>query len=473
MSASEEKIEYPELTPELKRGWSLGALKYFGAGAIMASVTIGSGETLSASRGGAIFGYALMWALVASAIMKGVQVYTAARHFTLTGVHPMTHWGQIPGPKNWVPWCFAVMSIACFPFWLSGLPFMIGEIINWIFGVDSSSESFVFYARVWGTIAVIVAISLTLLQGYGFLEKVQTVIVGLLLVSMLVACIAAQPDWLAALGGLIPSIPDYEPWVAQKYPDVASVPVMVELGWYLGAIGGGTYDYLGYIGCMREKNWGLIGSKNTGVISEDPENIQRGKRWLIPAKTDVGLGFLAVLIFTICFTVLGATVLHPQEQIPSGFNLFSLQAQFLTQFHESFKYLYQVGIFMAFFGTIYGAYEIYIRTAQECLRPVSQTVRDMPERTFRHIVLAYCGIGGLALMWMAPNAVSLVKPAAIVGGVFACGLWCFAMIWADRKFLPKALRMRPVLLILTIISGTVLTVLGVQAIIAYVQDLIK
>lgn len=464
-----EKIEYPELTPELEKGWNWKALKYFGAGAIMASVTIGSGETLSASRGGAVFGYVMMWALVASAIMKGVQVYTGARHFTLTGVHPMTHWGQIPGPKNWVPWFFAILSIACFPFWLSGLPLMIGQIINWVAGIPTDHPQFLLYARTWGSVCIIVAVALTFFQGYGLLEKVQTVIVALLLVSMLIACFAAQPDWMAALAGLIPSMPAYEPWVVEKYPKVAATPVIEEVGWYLGAIGGGTYDYLGYIGCMREKKWGLIGRKQQGAIAEDEANIRRGKRWLIPAKTDVGLGFFCVLVFTICFTVLGAVVLHPQEQVPEGFSLFSYQAQFLTQFHGSLEYLYKVGIFMAFFGTIYGAYEIYIRTAQECLRPVSQKIQDMPERKFRNIILAYCALGGLGLMWTAPDAVSLVKPAAIIGGVFTCGLWCFAMIWADKKFVPKALQMRPVLLILTIVSGVVLTYLGLKAIIAYVQ----
>ena len=56
-----EPIRYPELTEELNHGPSFRMFKYFGAGAIIASVTIGSGETLFASKGGAIFGYTLLW----------------------------------------------------------------------------------------------------------------------------------------------------------------------------------------------------------------------------------------------------------------------------------------------------------------------------------------------------------------------------------------------------------------------------
>ena len=49
-----EAMRYPELSDELKvRGFG-AILRIFGPGAIIASVTIGSGETVFASRGGAV-----------------------------------------------------------------------------------------------------------------------------------------------------------------------------------------------------------------------------------------------------------------------------------------------------------------------------------------------------------------------------------------------------------------------------------
>ena len=475
---SEESIQYPELTDDLKRGLSLKSLKYFGAGAIMASVTIGSGETFFASRGGAIFGYVLLWCFVASAIMKGVQVYAAARHMTLTGVHPMTHWGRMPGPRNWVPWTFTFLSLACFPFWLAGLPMFIGKTINWIFSIKGTEAELLLYARSWGTLVIVVAVTFTWFQTYRALERAQTIIVGMLLISVLAACFAAQPDWLAALiGTFVPNVPDYEPWVQEKYPKVAGKAIWIAIGGFLGAIGGGTYDYIGYVGCFREKKWGLIGTRDgdddTGTLPLDTseENVQRGRRWLLPARIDVGVGFFCVLIFTICFVLLGASMLHSEQIVPDSIDPLRHQAVFLTQFHPAMKFLYQIGIFTAFFGTIYGAYEIYMRTAQECLHPLSERVRNLPEKKFRMIILAYCALGGLALLWTMDSPVSIVEPAAIVGGVFACGLWCFAMIWADKKFLPKPLQMRPILLGLTAISGLFLTALGAKAIIDYLNKL--
>ena len=47
---------------------------------------------------------------------------------------------------------------------------------------------------------------------------------------------------------------------------------------------------------------------------------------------------------------------------------------------------------------------------------------------------------------------------------FPFAVWCFAMIWADRRFVPKPLQMRPLLFILTTLSGAALTGLGLLTI---------
>lgn len=469
-----EPIQYPEPPPELSGKFNWRLIKCFGAGAIIASVTIGSGETIFASRGGAIFGYSLLWCFLGGTIMKGIQVYTSARHFTLTGVHPMEHWGQLPGPRNWVPIMIGVLSLLCFPFWLGGLPLMLGKTLNWIFGLGSDdSERLLVLARIWGTLAVLIAITLTWLQSYSLLEKVQTAIVGLLLFSLLAACVAARPDWLGALlGTIIPTIPTYDDWIRSDYPAIANRPPWVEMAVYLGAIGGGSYDYIGYIGCLREKKWGAMGraSQHGAVeISTDANNIARAHRWLIAPKVDTGFSFSCVFIFTLCFVVLAAAVLNPQHLVPDKDHLLSHQAQFLTQHKEWLIYPYQLGIFMAFWGTIYGAYELYTRTAYECLRPLVKSGREVPIRSVRRAILLYVGIGGIVLMWSFKDPITMVTPAAIVGGVFTCGLWCFAMIWSDRHFLPPVLRMKPFLTVATAISGFMLTGIGLKAIWDYVE----
>ena len=79
-------------------------LRFFGPGAIIASLTIGSGESILASREGAVFGYAVLWALVAATIAKGAIVYASNRYIVLTGEHPMMRFARaLPGPRGWFP----------------------------------------------------------------------------------------------------------------------------------------------------------------------------------------------------------------------------------------------------------------------------------------------------------------------------------------------------------------------------------
>ena len=471
-------VRYPEPPAELATGSVRRCLKYFGAGAIMASVTIGSGETLFASREGALFGYTLLWCFALGALCKAIQVYGATRYITLTGEHPMTHWVLIPGPRGWVAWTIGLLSIACFPFWMSGLPLLLGNVINWISGTSGTPDELLFIARAWGSLTIVAVITITWYQSYNALETAQTVVVFVLLFCVVLAVGASRPDLPAMLlGAFVPVIPQaYEPWVVETYTSIAQRPPWVEIVAALGAIGGGTYDYVGYVSLLREKGWGALGPRQDRYAVTVPAaaaalpidlseaNLRRARVWLRAPKIDVGASFGSVLVFTACFVVLGAVILHPQRLVPEGNALMSHQAQFLTSIHPGLYWVYVAGIFAAIGGTVYGAYEIYARTAFECLAPVSALVGRLPYRRFKAMVLAYTGIVGLVLLWTMRDPVSIVTPAAIVGGVFTCGLWCFAMIWTDRHFLPAPLRMGRGLLGLTVVAGTCLTLAGAKAI---------
>ena len=350
---------------------------------------------------------------------------------------------------------------------------MLGGLTVWIFGLEGTGlwgdERF------WGTAFVMVAVTLTMIQSYGALERTQTIIVGILLICILLATFAAKPDWLAALWGmLVPSLPVYPAWVFSKYPAVGVRSPWIELGTYLGAIGGGTQDYFGYIGMLREKAWGLMGRQVDGgkkgiEIAPDEENIQRGKLWLKAPLSDTGGSFFCVVFFTIAFMILGAILLHPKEIVPAGMGLLSVQAEFLTLLHPLLLYLYQGGVFIAFIGTIIGAYELYVRTTHECLRPIVKKVREASVSQLRPWVVAYCAVGGVGIMWLGGNPVTIVTPAAIFGGVLTCGLWCLLMVWTDRVFLPKALQMGPVLLVLNVLSGLLLTGWGIVSAVIFID----
>ena len=486
MSATPAK--YPDLTTELRDRSLLGTLKIFGPGAIIASVTIGNGETIFASRGGAIFGYTLMWCFVLGAAIKFVQVYSGARFITLTGRHPLESWAQLPGLRGWFVPVMTVLTLICMPLFLGGgLPRMLGDFTNSIFGIAVTPESatisaatafeskvtFDTFARIWGTLYIVVAIGLTLYQTYGFLERVQTFVVGLLLFSMFIAVVASRPDLVALVQGIfIPTIPHYEPWIIEK-TTLATRDPWVEVIVYLGVIGGGTVDYFGYLGTLREKGWGLLThsvaphDRFQGSVDESRDNLALGRSWLRAPKIDVGISFAAIIIFTLFFATLGAAILHPNQIVPEAGALITKQEAFLVKDsqHPGVQWLlgllYKTGIFFAFFGTMYGGYELYSRSVYECLTVAVPKWKTVPLRVFRLWTCVVCGVVGLALLWWNLDPVAVVTPAAIISATFTCGMWCFAMLGSNRLHLPEGLRMGPFLVTGLVISGLALTVFGV------------
>lgn len=481
--AETQSLRFRALAPQLTSRKVRDFLTFFGPGAIIASVTIGSGETVWASRSGAIFGYGMFWAFSLFTVTKIVQVYSAARYMTLTGEHPMDRWAVLPGPRGLFPAVVGLVMVVSFPFYLSSLPIMLGTITSWVLFDNPAA-----YPHIIALMFIVLLIAMTLLQSYGLLEKVQTILVSAMLVVMLVATVAASPDWSAALlGAVVPSLPAYPDWVARN-PMFTDRSLIVEMVAYMGVMGGGVQDYAGYVGMLREKAWGMIGLRGEVDVTSpvplavDEENVALGLAWLKAPMIDSIVSFAAVLLFTAAFLILGATLLHPNQIVPSGMDLYNHQVVFLTGLHESLIVqrflggLYKAGVFFAIFGTVYGAFELYVRTAHECVRSVSPKWSGLTLNKARVWTLTYTAIAGGALVcvawWTALNdpagvgwnPISIMTIPLHVTGVLLAGPWCFAMVWIDRKWLPEPFRMGTFLVWMNIACGLVFTAFGARAV---------
>lgn len=198
--------------------------------------------------------------MVVGTVAKGALVYASNRHITLTGEHPMTRFARVlPGPRGWFPLLLALICLASFPGWASGVAVALGDFLESQGAGDATAYAvgILLFAGVMSWVG-----------GYDLLERVQVVIAGLMVVLVLVAVFVAQPDWLGALRGLVPGGFDYAPFVAEKYPDITTTSVWVELVVFMGGLGGGMYDYIGYTGMLREKKWGMLGHREIDAIGK-------------------------------------------------------------------------------------------------------------------------------------------------------------------------------------------------------------
>ena len=71
------------------------------------------------------------------------------------------------------------------------------------------------------------------------------------------------------------------------------------------------------------------------------------------------------------------------------------------------------------------------------------------------------------------NPISMMMIPLHITGVLLAGPWCFAIVWTDRKYLPRPFRMGSFLVTLNIVCGLVFTCLGVLAVIEDLEPLFQ
>ena len=477
-SAAHSASETPA-APKLPRGiW--GWLMIFGPGAIIASLTIGTGELIFSTRGGALFGYRILFLFVIISVLKWGLLLASSRHIMLTGVHPYERMLELPGPRGWILLMLLGMATFCLPIWISFHSGVLGNLTSWVTGTQGAFHGGGDY--LWGGLILVSLLIVSALGGYTVLERIQTVIVLTMVGCAAWTLLLYQPDWLAMLGGVLPQPLSYPQWLPEKYPEIAKHSVWVETTRYVGVIGGAGFDYLAYTSWLREKGWGMAARRATRAqleaIAADPRHLQR--RWLRAPLVDASISFAMVVAFSAVFVASGAMILGPNQVVPDEDNMLNLQATLVTRIHAWLLPIYVVGAFLTMLGTLYGTIEIACIIADEIVRSFVREWTPQQARRLRRGCIAWCAtIAFLILAWLfvrqvqptdATGVVNLPKvllnvlltPVNLFTGVLFCGVVCLLNVWMDIRWLPRGLRLPWWLLGLNVLSGVVFLMLGIK-----------
>lgn len=451
-------------------------LTVFGPGAIIASLTIGTGELVFSSRGGALFGYRILFLFVVISLLKWGLVVALSRHIVLTGVHPYQRTLDLPGPRGWLPLVLLGIAALCLPIWISFHSGVLGNLTAWASGTSDVLRGGADY--VWGAAILAVVVAITAAGGYSTLERIQLVIVAALVLSAGVTLVLYGPDWLALLRGVvIPQPYAYPAWLSGEYPEIAAQSVWVETTRYVGVIGGAGFDYMAYTSFVRDKAWGAAGEgpvsrRRLAEIAADPAHPVR--RWLRAPMVDCSISFLIIVAVSAVFVASGTLILGPNHKIPDDKNLLNLQSAFVTGIHPWLLPLYVAGAFLTMLGTLYGTLEVAYSIADEMARAVNRRFALRHARRIRLFTIAWCAGGACAILaWLCVYQLTgasdkprllmaIFTPANLFTGVLACGLFCLLILWMDRKYLPKALRLPGWLWWLNLLSGLVFIGLGLK-----------
>lgn len=451
-------------------------LTVFGPGAVIASITIGTGELIFSTRGGALFGYRVLFLFVLISVLKWGLVFATSRHMVLTGVHPYQRMMELPGPRGWFPLVLFLLAAVCMPIWVSFHSSVLGNLTSWL--VRSSDRLSGVTDFHWGGLILAGVLVLTAAGGYTALEKIQLAIVTAMMVCVTVTLILYNPDWLdLILGGIIPRPMHYPDWLKNSYPEIAAQPVWVETTRYVGVIGGAGYDYLAYTSFLRDKRWGRAGLEpatdaDLAEMAGDP--MHPARQWIRAPLIDCTLSFIVIIIFSSVFVASGALVLGPAHKVPTETNLLNLQAEFVTKIHPWLMPLYICGAFLTMLGTLYGTLEIAHAIFHELAETVDRDRALKHARLIRILSVVWCALGAYAVLaWMASYQLAggadkprvllaILTPANLFTGVLFCGLICALNPWMDRRFLPRPLRMPLWLLVLNLASAAIFLLLGAK-----------
>jgi Mn2+/Fe2+ NRAMP family transporter len=88
--------------PEPPRG--RGRLAWLGPAFLWMLSAVGSGELLFTPRVAALYGYALLWAMLAAVALKWFVNREVGRYTVCTGETIVEGFARVPGPRNWAVW---------------------------------------------------------------------------------------------------------------------------------------------------------------------------------------------------------------------------------------------------------------------------------------------------------------------------------------------------------------------------------
>ncbi len=431
-----------------------------GPGAIVASLTIGTGELVFSTRAGALFGYRVLGLFVLVLLLKWALVYASARYWVWSGEHPLSRWAVLPGPAGWLPWLLLLVAVPAFPVWVSFHAGTIGTLLAALTGTGAALGGNAPLAWALGVLGVVMAMAAT--GGYARQEKFQAVVVATMLGSVIVALFLLKPDWGALASGFLHvGSMSYPEW-ARSLPAFAERPEWVEAATYAGVVGGSGYDYLAYVAWLRDKH-----GQGRGRRHAEADLVRL-------VRADATVSFVLVLVFSTVFVACGTILLGPQQQVPAGSDLLTLQAQFVGVVGPWLKPLYFAGALLALLGTLYGTIEVAPAVVRELWAPLAGKGREPDAVRQRRWVVRWVSWGGLGLLfgtlvwrWFSGvretfDLVALVTPANLLTGVFACGWISLLNVWLDRR--PGTRPMGFALLALNGLGGVAFSLVGLRAV---------
>ncbi|MDN7228374.1 Nramp family divalent metal transporter [Planococcus sp. N064] len=288
-----------------------GKAKLVGPGFVTAATGVGTGDLIAALVAGAAFGMTLGWAILLGSLFKFYFTEGMGRWQLATGQSILEGWHSL---GKWATGYFGVYSI----------------IWGFSYGAAAMSTSAIMMVTMfpimplwaWAVIHGLAGLALVMLGHYQLFEKVMTLMVGLMFITVVGSAVILLPNIGNIVSGFVPR--------------TGGSSLLLVLG-LLGGVGG-TITMASYGYWIREKNW-------------------EGKSWIPMMRMDSATGYIITAIFTLSLLVVGAEFLFGTGiEINGEEGLVSLSNLYSDEFGSFARWLFLIGAWSAAFSSLLGVW---------------------------------------------------------------------------------------------------------------------
>ena len=198
---------------------------------------LGTGDLIANSAAGAGYGYALIWILALSLVLRFIWVNVSAKYVLVTGESLIEGYARV---GRWVLWLILISLIILMHLYNMHALVMTGNAVDMLLPLPTEWST-----QIWALFFTLLAFGMAYWGGYGMLELFCKILLAIMGVSLVMVAVISKPDPTEILQGtFIPSIP----------ADRGSYSVVFVVMALMGTVAGSVVNII-YAYFLHEKGW--------------------------------------------------------------------------------------------------------------------------------------------------------------------------------------------------------------------------
>ena len=414
----------------------LAILAILGPGLVWTSDLVGSGEVILTTRNGAIFGTAVLWAIVIGIFLKCWIGLSGARYTVCTGEGMIDMFSRIPGPRNWIVWIVMIIQLLSAAVGMGSLASASGSFLYGLVPLPPN---------IGGWLISILALILLWSGRFNILKVLMAFLVLIMCIGTIYIAVVVSPSLSELFKGLLLEIPEVPGWAINK-AGISQNPwreILPLIGWAAGGFGSQvwyTYWVLGEgYGMANNKEYGQPADLNE-LKNLSKEDAHKLKGWCRIVNIDASLAMIITAVLSVCFLIAGAMILRPLELAPKGSELaFTLSKIFSSRWGQAGGYLFILSGTAALSGTLMvqmaGWPRLIADTVRICIPKFGKILKW--KNQFRTFLVFFFLTNMLIVFTFGIRPVFLVKIAAVLDGLILTPVQAICVFAGLFLIMPK------------------------------------